>query len=197
LLPSSLSVSWPKEHDEHPNARYAVAGARRCNGLHYAQTVIDWARDLAMRRILWCAQVIAAQFALTACSTTSTPEQLAARAVPANYRQIIAHDMAAKYRAAKWDRRKILNSEISGPDEGWMGLYGNRPIVCVRLTVRGPFIDQTFTTGFTFENGHIGEEFSPYDVNPAAGGAVAAAIRDASTCGKLTYGPFPEFPAAM
>jgi hypothetical protein len=46
--------------------------------------------------------------------------------------------------------------------------------------------------GFTFENAKIAEVFNPDEINPAAGGAFAAAVKNAATCGKLTYSPFPE-----
>jgi hypothetical protein len=51
---------------------------------------------------------------------------------------------------------------------------------------------QTFATGYTFENGQVAKEFSPDSINPAMGGAVGAALKNATTCGNLTYSPFPE-----
>jgi hypothetical protein len=72
---------------------------------------------------------------------------------------------------------------------------GNRPIVCVRLTVKsqGLFSDQsTYVAGYTFEKGQVADEFFPEAINPALGGAFGAAIRNAATCGNLTYGAFPE-----
>jgi hypothetical protein len=92
---------------------------------------------------------------------------------------------------------KILKAEITAPGEGWMGIFngGNRPIACVRLTVKsqGPFSDRsTFVTGYTFEKGQVAEVFYPEAINPALGGAVGAAIRNASTCGNLPYRAFPE-----
>jgi hypothetical protein len=92
---------------------------------------------------------------------------------------------------------KILKAEITAPADGWMGITGggNRPIVCVRLTVKsqGLFSDQsTYVAGYTFEKGQVADEFFPEAINPALGGAFGAAIRNAATCGNLTYGAFPE-----
>jgi hypothetical protein len=38
----------------------------------------------------------------------------------------------------------------------------------------------------------VAEAFYPDEINPAAGGAFAAAVKSAVTFGKLTYLPFPE-----
>jgi len=43
-----------------------------------------------------------------------------------------------------------------------------------------------------FKDGQIDEAFNPREINPATGGVVAAAGKDAFTCGKLSYSPFPE-----
>lgn len=121
-------------------------------------------------------------------SGCATPDP-ATTTVPQNYRLLVAG-----YLASKWDKRKILKTEISGPGD-WVGPFGlgsPRPIACVQLTIQGPLIQQTVAMGFTFENGQIAEVFNPDEVNPAAGGAFAAAMKNAATCGKLTYSPFPE-----
>lgn len=118
----------------------------------------------------------------------ATPDP-ATTAVPSNYRLLVAG-----YLASKWDKRKILKAEISRPGDwvGPFGLGGPRPIACVQLTIQGPLIQQTLAMGFTFENGQIAEVFNPDEINPAAGGAFAAAVKNAATCGKLAYSPFPE-----
>jgi hypothetical protein len=120
------------------------------------------------------------------CATTDP----ATTAVPPNYRLLIARHVAANW----GDMSKILKAEISPPGEwvGPFGLGGPRPIACVRLTVQGPLIQQTHEMGFTFENAQIAEVFSPDEINPAAGGAFGAALKNAVTCGKLAYSPFPE-----
>ena len=76
-----------------------------------------------------------------------------------------------------------------------IGGGGNRPIVCARLTVKsqGLFSDQsTYVVGYTFEKGKVADELFPENINPALGGALGAAIRNAATCGNLSYGAFPE-----
>ena len=109
--------------------------------------------------------------------------------VPPNYRQLIVRHVAAN-----WDMSRILKAAISAPGE-WVGPFGlgnPRPIVCVQITIQGPLIQQTSTMGYTFENGQIAEVFNPDEINPAAGGAFAAAVKNAATCGKLAYLPFTE-----
>ena len=126
-------------------------------------------------------------FLLTA-GGCATPDP-ATTTVPPNYRQMIVRHLTANR-----DMSKILKAEISAPGE-WVGPFGlgsPRPIVCVQLTVQGPLIQQTYAMGFTFENAKIAEVFNPDEINPAAGGAFAAAVKNAATCGKLTYSPFPE-----
>ena len=117
-----------------------------------------------------------------------TPDP-ATTVVPPNYRLLVAGHVASK-----WDRRKILKAEISAPGdwEGPFGLGSPRPIACVKLTIQGPLIQQIVAMGFTFENGQIAEVFNPDEINPAAGGAFAAAMKNAVTCGKLVYSSFPE-----
>jgi hypothetical protein len=107
--------------------------------------------------------------------------------VPSNYRQLIASKMAARV-----DLNRLVKAEISVPGEGWMGLIngGNRPMVCVALTVEGPLSRQTQKTGYTFKDGQIDAVFSIDALNP--GGVVAAAVTSAATCDKFTYVPFPE-----
>jgi hypothetical protein len=119
------------------------------------------------------------------CATTDP----ATTVVPSNYRLLIARHVAAN-----WDMSKILKAEISSPGE-WVvpfGLGSPRPIACVKLTVQGPLIQQTHVMGFTFESAQIAEAFNPDEINPAAGGAFAAAVKNEATCGKLAYSPFPE-----
>ncbi len=118
-------------------------------------------------------------------------------AAPSGYRQVIARNIAEAYAKTSAPMSKILKAEITAPAIGWMGAFngGNRPIVCVRLTVKseGLFSDQaTSVTGYSFEKGQVADVFNPEAINPALGGAVGAAIRNASTCGNLTYGAFPE-----
>ncbi len=108
-------------------------------------------------------------------------------AVPGNYREIIARNIRAK---AGHDR--IITAKISPPSlwVGPMGLGGSRPIACVRWKVQGTLGETEYDTGYTFADGHIDEVFG---FNPlTTGGLVAAAAKHAYTCGKLTYGPFPE-----
>jgi hypothetical protein len=102
--------------------------------------------------------------------------------------------MVARYLAANVDRGKVLRAEISRPGlwEGPFGWGGARPIVCARWTAQGPLIQQTYSLAFMFKGGQIEETFDPNAINPAAGGAFAAAARNAATCGKLSYAPFPE-----
>jgi hypothetical protein len=118
-------------------------------------------------------------------------------AAPAGYRQLIARKVVEAYAKNNLPMNRILKAEITAPAEGWMGITGggNRPIVCVRLTVKsqGLFSDQaTYVAGYTFEKWQVADEFFPEAINPALGGAFGAAIRNAATCGNLTYGAFPE-----
>jgi hypothetical protein len=102
--------------------------------------------------------------------------------------------LIAQYVEANWDTRKILKAEISLPGE-WIGPFGlgsPRAIACVKVTTEGPLIRQTYAMGFTFENEDIAEVVSPDAMKLAAGGAFAAAVKSAATCGQLTYSPFPE-----
>jgi hypothetical protein len=109
--------------------------------------------------------------------------------VPGNYRQLVAHYFAQNLRDYN-----ILKAEIARPGvwESPLGLTSARPIVCAKWVSQGPVIQQSHSMAFTFENGQIAEAFDPGYINPGAGGAFGAAIKDAATCGKLTYGPFPE-----
>ena len=118
-------------------------------------------------------------------------------AAPPGYRQLVARAVAEAYAKNDLPMSKILKAEITAPADGWMGITGggNRPIVCVRLTVKsqGLFSDQsTYVAGYTFEKGKVADEFFPEAINPALGGTFGAAIRNASTCGNLTYAAFPE-----
>jgi hypothetical protein len=128
------------------------------------------------------------------CATTDAPGAGAAiasksSAVPANYRGLVV-----RYLAANNQGGKVLKAEISRPGvwESPLGLTSPRPIVCAKWVAQGPFIQQSHSLAFTFEGGKIAEVFDPGYINPAAGGAFAAALKDAATCGKLAYGPFPE-----
>jgi len=126
----------------------------------------------------------------TTCWTQTAAAQAASSvAVPANYRQIVARHLAPNLK--KWG--KLRKAQISRPGEGWMGIFsgGNRPIVCATVTAQGTLIEQTYTVGFTFKGGRIDHVFYPGGYNPMIG-AVGAALQEALTCGKLTYGPFPE-----
>jgi hypothetical protein len=118
-------------------------------------------------------------------------------AAPAGYRQLVARAVAEAYAKNNLPMSKILKAEVTGPADGWMGITGggNRPIVCVRLTVKseGLFSDQTtYVAGYTFEKGRVADEFFPEAINPGTGGAFGALIRNASTCGNLSYSAFPE-----
>jgi hypothetical protein len=118
-------------------------------------------------------------------------------AAPPGYRQLVARKVVDAYAKNDLPMSKILKAEITAPADGWMGITGagNRPIVCVRLTVKsqGLFSDQsTYVAGYTFEKGQVADEFFPEAINPALGGAFGAAVRNAATCGNLTYGAFPE-----
>jgi hypothetical protein len=127
----------------------------------------------------------------------STASYNASYAAPPGYRQLIARKIVEAYAKDNSPMSKILKAEITAPAEGWMGITGggNRPIVCARLTVKsqGLFSDQsTYVVGYTFEKGQVADEFFPEAINPALGGAFGAAVRNAATCGNLTYGAFPE-----
>jgi len=129
---------------------------------------------------------------LGACATDATfvkPGEHRTIVVPSNYRQLVAH-----YIAANVDRGKVLKAEISRPGvwdrADFVG--GPRPIACARWTAQGPIIQQTYSVGFMFENGKISESFYPENINPGAGGAFGALLKNAATCGNLAYVPFPE-----
>jgi hypothetical protein len=129
----------------------------------------------------------------SSASASSNPSY----AAPPGYRQLVARAVADGYAKNDLPMSKILKAEITAAADGWMGITGggNRPIVCVRLTVKsqGLFSDQsTYVAGYTFEKGQVADEFFPEAINPALGGAFGAAIRNAATCGNLTYGAFPE-----
>ena len=130
---------------------------------------------------------------MSTANTSSNPSY----AAPPAYRQLIARKIVEAYAKDNLPMSRILKAEITAPAAGWMGITGggNRPIVCARLTVKsqGLFSDQaTYVVGYTFEKGQVADEFFPESINPALGGAVGAAIRNAATCGNLSYGPFPE-----
>jgi hypothetical protein len=112
-----------------------------------------------------------------------------AHAVPGNYRQQVARHLIADLKGGK-----ILKAEIARPGvwESPLGLTSPRPIVCAKWVSQGPVIQQSHSLAFTFENGKIADVFDPGYINPAAGGAFAAALKDSATCGKLSYVPFPE-----
>lgn len=139
--------------------------------------------------------VAASLLSLGGCATTDAAgvdksgANTTTAAVPSNYRS-----MVARYIAAKVDRGKVLQAEISRPGlwEGPLGLGGVRPIVCAKWKAQGSLIQQNYSLGFTFKDGQIAEAFDPETINPAAGGAFAAAMKNAATCGKLSYSPFPE-----
>jgi hypothetical protein len=170
--------------------RYILARRNRILGAPISEST----RSIRLRRLLFLSVCIA----LTGCATTDSAgvgQEGAAKTsvgVPANYRQLIARHLAASA-----DKAKVLKAEISGPGEGWMGLFGggNRPIACARVTVQGPLIQQTNIAGYTFENGRIADVFYPGGYNPMIG-AVGAALQSNLTCDKLSYGPFPELARA-
>jgi hypothetical protein len=122
-------------------------------------------------------------------SQSAVAQAAGSTAVPANYRQVVARHLAPSLK--KWGR--LRNARISRPGEGWMGIFngGNRPIVCATVTAQGTLIEQTYTVGFTFKGSRIEDVFYPGGYNPMVG-AVGAALQNALTCDKLTYGPFPE-----
>lgn len=124
---------------------------------------------------------------LSGCSTLGPNDN---PAVPANYRQLVAASLAEKM-----DFSKFIKAEISEPGV-WDVSYSPvpaRPIACSRVTVESTFGPQSYELGYKFVNGRIEEVFNPSAVNPAAGGYVVAALTHSQTCGKLAYGPFPEF----
>lgn len=127
------------------------------------------------------------------CATTDPPTPSPSTAVPSNYRQLVVRRLAETT-----DLTKVRHAEISRPGlwVGPWGLGGSRPIVCAQFKKQGPIIEQTFVFAFTFENGQIAETFDPGYVNPAAGGAFAAALKHEATCGKLSYTAFPEIARA-
>lgn len=126
-------------------------------------------------------------------SDLASAQASASVAVPANYRHLVARHLAPNLK--KWG--KLRKARISRPGEGWMGIFGggNRPIVCATITAQGSIIEQTYTVGFTFKGGRIEDVFYPGGFNPMVG-AVGAALQEALTCGKLTYGSFPELGGA-
>lgn len=126
----------------------------------------------------------------TACGTQTAHAQAASSvAIPANYRDIVARNLAPNLK--NWG--KLRKAQISRPGEGWMGVFsgGNRPIACATVTAQGAWIEQTYTIGYTFKGGRIDDVFYPGGYNPMIG-AVGAALQSAMTCNKLSYGPFPE-----
>jgi hypothetical protein len=148
-----------------------------------------------MRWPLILALFVAAQALIVGgCSGTDGPSIETASAaaapgtaVPQNYREIIARNIRAKA-----GHSRIITAQISPPGlwVGPMGLGVSRPIACVRWKVQGTLGQEEYDTGYTFAEGHIDEVFG---FNPlTTGGLVAAAAKHAYTCGKLTYGPFPE-----
>ena len=110
-------------------------------------------------------------------------------AVPGNYRLVVA-----RWLAENPSRARVLKAQISRPGvwESPLGL-GSAPIACARLTVESTLSPVTYGIGFRFKNGQIIEAFNPEYNNPAAGGLFGAALKNSVTCGKLAYGPFPEF----
>lgn len=122
-------------------------------------------------------------------ATSVKPGEPRSIVVPSNYRQVVAH-----YIATKMDTGKVLKAEISRPGvwERPEFVGGPRPIACARWTAQGPIIQQTHTIAFMFENGKVSEIFDPQYINLGAGGAFGAWVKNAATCGKLAYGPFPE-----
>jgi hypothetical protein len=129
-----------------------------------------------------------------ACATTDTAVRSSAKldkvlGVPADYRQQVA-----SYFAADVQGGRILKAEIALPGvwEAPSGLMGPRPIVCAKWVSQGPRTEQKHSLVFTFENGKIAEAFDPGSMNPGAGGAFDAALKEAAICGRLAYVPFPE-----
>jgi hypothetical protein len=145
-----------------------------------------------MGRWLRLGTCVASALALGGCTgTDASGVQTAAispsTAVPANYRVVIARNVRAKVPPGS-----IVQAEISPPGLwiGPMGLGTPRPIACVKWRSKGQFGEEEHNIGYTFSEGHIDEVIG---FNPlTSGGLVAAAAKHAYTCGKLTYGPFPE-----
>jgi hypothetical protein len=138
--------------------------------------------------------VLGLMLTLAACATadtaaTSSSKLGKALAVPADYKQQVASYFAANVKGGK-----ILKAEIALPGmwEAPFALAGPRPIVCARWASQGPITEQKRSLVFTFENGKIAEAFDPRSINSAAGGAFDAALKEAATCGKLAYVPFPD-----
>ena len=140
----------------------------------------------------WLFAVVAPLWLMTGCADTDgaavqTASVPALTAVPPDYRQILARNVLAKTHP-----KKILSAEISPPGlwVGPLGLGGPRPIACVKWTVEGQYGPQSHNIGYTFSQGHIDEilGFDPM----TSGGLVPAMAKHAYTCGKLSYGPFPE-----
>jgi len=128
----------------------------------------------------------AVAFVLGSCSTLGPNDN---PTVPPNYRQLLAANLSEKT-----DFSKFIKAEISPPGvwESPLNASASRPIACARVTVEGTFGPHTYALGYLFLNGKIEDVFSPDAVNPALGGAFAAALKNSVTCGKLSYGPFPE-----
>jgi len=136
--------------------------------------------------------VLACFSLLGGCVTDATsvkPGEPRSIVVPSNHRQVVA-----RYIATKMNPGRVLRAEISRPGVWERPEFagGPRPIVCARWTAEGPIIQQTHTIAFMFENGKISEVFDPQYINPAAGGAFGAWVKNAATCGKLSYVRYPE-----
>jgi hypothetical protein len=123
---------------------------------------------------------------VSGCSTLGPNDN---PAVPGNYKKLVAASLSEKM-----DFSTFIKAEISEPGlwENMISPSSSRPIACARVTIEGVLGQQSYSVGYLFVNGRIDSVFNPSEVNPAAGGYFAAALKDAATCGKLTYGPFPE-----
>ena len=150
---------------------------------------------MACRRLWLWLMVAAIPFCLLAgfVSTESeASDKISAttgpRAVPSDYRELIARAMLKKT-----DLDKIRRAEITRPGLSFGLGVDRRPVACARLTIQGTKGERELHVGFTFEDGQIDEVFNPDFMNPMVGAARAAVARYGQhSCEAHSYVLFPE-----
>jgi hypothetical protein len=128
------------------------------------------------------------------CATysQSSPSTQATMKVPANYHQVVARYIA-ELKAKSVTKSKITKAEITRPGLGFNGIFsgGDRPMVCARVTYQTEYGSVSSRAAYAFSNGQIESVIYPDAFNPSSG-AFGNLIKSATTCDRLTYGPFPE-----